>query len=144
MVSVSKHADIPAEVRGPGVTRKITVDKSTGSGAITAGVVYLEPGGTIPPHTHLVEEAMTLVEGKLKILVGTETDEVEAPVYSHLTYDVVPDQPVEVKRPDIVVIEGLNVLQPARVREDGRTGLAVSDFFDFSIYVDAATSDIRR
>lgn len=80
MVSVTRHADVPGEVRGPGVTRKITVDKSTGSGAITAGVVFLEPGGTIPPHTHLVEEAMTLVEGKLKILVGTETDEVEAPV----------------------------------------------------------------
>jgi quercetin dioxygenase-like cupin family protein len=80
MVSVTRHADVASEVRGPGVTRKITVDKSTGSGAITAGVVFLEPGGTIPPHTHLVEEAMTLVEGKLKILVGTETDEVEAPV----------------------------------------------------------------
>ncbi|MCC7372946.1 MAG: cupin domain-containing protein [Chloroflexi bacterium] len=78
MVSVSRHADIPAETRGPGVTRRITIDKATGSGAITAGVVYLEPGGTIPPHTHLVEEAMTLVEGKLKILVGTETDEVDA------------------------------------------------------------------
>jgi quercetin dioxygenase-like cupin family protein len=78
MVSVSRHADIPGEARGPGVTRKITVDKSTGSGAITAGVVYLEPGGLIPPHTHLVEEAMTLVEGRLKILVGTETDEIEA------------------------------------------------------------------
>ena len=51
---------------------------------------------------------------------------------------------VVVKRPDIVIIEGLNVLQPARVREDGRTGLALSDFFDFSVYVDAATSDIRQ
>ena len=78
MVSVSKHEDIQGEVRGPGVTRKLTIDKSTGAGAITAGVVYLEPGGTIPPHTHLVEEAMTLVEGTLKILVGTETDEVSA------------------------------------------------------------------
>jgi quercetin dioxygenase-like cupin family protein len=78
MVSVSRHEDIQGEVRGPGVTRKLTIDKSTGAGAITAGVVYLEPGGTIPPHTHLVEEAMTLVEGKLKILVGTETDEVSA------------------------------------------------------------------
>ncbi|MGE3267797.1 MAG: cupin domain-containing protein [Chloroflexota bacterium] len=78
MIKVSRLADIPGEVRGPGVTRKLTVDKSTGSGAITAGVVYLEPGGTIPPHTHLVEEAMTLTEGKLKILVGTETDEVDA------------------------------------------------------------------
>ncbi len=71
-------------------------------------------------------------------------DEVEAPTYSHLVYDVVPDEPVTVKSPDIVIVEGLNVLQPARVREDGRTGLAISDFFDFSVFVDAATSDIRR
>ena len=71
-------------------------------------------------------------------------DEVEAPTYSHLVYDVVPDERVVIKRPDIVIIEGLNVLQPARVREDGRTGLAISDFFDFSVYVDAATGDIRR
>lgn len=71
-------------------------------------------------------------------------DEVEAPTYSHLVYDVVPDEKVVIKRPDIVIIEGLNVLQPARVREDGRTGLAISDFFDFSVYVDAAMNDIRR
>ena len=71
-------------------------------------------------------------------------DEVEAPTYSHLVYDVLPDEKVVVKRPDIVILEGLNVLQPARVREDGRTGLALSDFFDFSVYVDAATDDIRR
>jgi len=70
-------------------------------------------------------------------------DEVLAPTYSHLIYDVVPDQMVAVKRPDIVIVEGLNVLQPAVTRDDGRTGLAVSDFFDFSVYVDAATSDIR-
>ena len=70
-------------------------------------------------------------------------DEVEAPVYSHLTYDVVPGEKVVVKRPDIVIIEGLNVLQPARVREDGRTGLTLSDFFDFSVYVDAGTAHIR-
>ena len=70
-------------------------------------------------------------------------DEVEAPTYSHLVYDVVSDEKVVVKSPDIVIIEGLNVLQPARVREDGRTGLAVSDFFDFSVYVDAGTGHIR-
>jgi len=71
-------------------------------------------------------------------------DEVEAPTYSHLVYDVVPDEKVVIRSPDIVIIEGLNVLQPARVRDDGRTGLAISDFFDFSVYVDAATADIRR
>ncbi len=70
-------------------------------------------------------------------------DEVEAPTYSHLVYDVLPDETVTVKRPDIVIVEGLNVLQPARVGADGRTGLAVSDFFDFTVYVDAATSVIR-
>jgi type I pantothenate kinase len=70
-------------------------------------------------------------------------DVVEAPAYSHLVYDVVPDEPVTIENPDIVIIEGLNVLQPARVREDGRTGLAVSDFFDFSVYVDAALTDIK-
>ncbi|MFC4786967.1 type I pantothenate kinase [Nocardioides sp. MAHUQ-72] len=70
-------------------------------------------------------------------------DEVEAPTYSHLVYDVVPDEKVVISRPDIVIIEGLNVLQPARVRDDGRTGLTLSDFFDFSVYVDAGTSHIR-
>ncbi|MFW6774069.1 type I pantothenate kinase [Nocardioides sp. CPCC 205120] len=71
-------------------------------------------------------------------------DEVEAPIYSHLSYDVRRDEKVVVQHPDIVIVEGLNVLQPAAVRDDGRTSLAVSDFFDFSVYVDAATSDIQR
>ncbi|WP_211659047.1 type I pantothenate kinase [Phytoactinopolyspora halophila] len=70
--------------------------------------------------------------------------EVSAPVYSHLTYDIVPDEKVVVRHPDIVLLEGLNVLQPARPRENGVSGLAVSDFFDFSIYVDAAAEDIRQ
>ncbi len=70
-------------------------------------------------------------------------DEVEAPTYSHLVYDVVPEERVVIKRPDIVIIEGLNVLQPARVSEDGKTGLALSDFFDFSVYVDAGRDKIR-
>jgi type I pantothenate kinase len=70
-------------------------------------------------------------------------DEVEAPTYSHLVYDVLPDEKVVIKRPDIVIIEGLNVLQPARIREDGRAGLTLSDFFDLSVYVDAGTRHIR-
>ncbi|KRE92796.1 type I pantothenate kinase [Nocardioides sp. Soil774] len=81
---------------------------------------------------------------KFVIDIKSGRDEVEAPIYSHLVYDVVPEEKVVVKRPDIVIVEGLNVLQPARVREDGRTGLAVSDFFDFSVYVDAALADIKR
>ena len=70
--------------------------------------------------------------------------EVTAPVYSHLSYDIVPGERIVVRSPDILIIEGLNVLQPARPRADGTTGLAVSDFFDFSVYVDADPADIRR
>ena len=76
--------------------------------------------------------------------VKSGLDEVRAPVYSHLIYDRVPGEEVSVNRPDILIVEGLNVLQPASPRPDGTTGLAVSDFFDFSVYVDAATWDIKR
>ena len=75
--------------------------------------------------------------------VKSGKDEVTAPVYDHLGYDIVPGGRVTVRRPDIVIMEGLNVLQPARVRADGTTGLAVSDFFDFSVYVDADAEDVR-
>jgi type I pantothenate kinase len=80
---------------------------------------------------------------RLAVDIKSGKDEVEAPTYSHLVYDVVPDERIVVRSPDIVILEGLNVLQPARVTDDGRSGLALSDFFDFGIYVDAATSDIR-
>jgi type I pantothenate kinase len=69
--------------------------------------------------------------------------EVTAPVYDHLGYDIVPGAEVTVQRPDILIVEGLNVLQPARVRSDGTTGSAVSDFFDFSVYVDADADVVR-
>ncbi|MGE3284809.1 MAG: type I pantothenate kinase [Pseudonocardia sp.] len=65
---------------------------------------------------------------------------VAAPVYSHLVYDIVPDERAVLHRPDILLLEGLNVLQPA----PPDSALAVSDFIDFSVYVDAATDDIRR
>ncbi len=67
-----------------------------------------------------------------------------APVYSHLHYDVLADHQQLVQRADVLLVEGLNVLQPPRPDRRGRAGLAVSDFFDFSIYVDAKESDARR
>lgn len=75
-MQIMRHDEMAGETRGPGVTRRLTVDRSTGAGGITAGVVHLEPGGTIRPHTHLVEEAMTLVQGDLLILVGEERAEI--------------------------------------------------------------------
>jgi type I pantothenate kinase len=68
---------------------------------------------------------------------------IEAPVYSHLVYDVLPDQSIAIERPDIVIVEGLNVLQPARLPKDGEAIPFVSDFFDFSIYIDAADALIE-
>lgn len=70
--------------------------------------------------------------------------EVSAPVYSHVAYDIVPGESVTFASPDILIVEGLNVLQPAQPREPGHTALAVSDFFDASIYVDADPVDVRR
>ena len=68
--------------------------------------------------------------------------QVEAPVYSHLTYDIVPGKTVVVERPDILIVEGLNVLQTSRLPKDGKAVPFVSDFFDFSIYIDADEADI--
>jgi type I pantothenate kinase len=71
-------------------------------------------------------------------------DEVTAPVYSHLIYDIVPGEKLTVRRPDILIVEGLNVLQPALPGKDGRTRVALADYFDFSVYVDAKTEDIEK
>lgn len=62
---------------------------------------------------------------------------VRAPLYSHLTYDVMPGKFVTIDRPDILIFEGLNVLQPRELPTDGKFVPFVSDFFDFSIYIDA-------
>jgi type I pantothenate kinase len=62
---------------------------------------------------------------------------VRAPVYSHLVYDVIPNEWIEIDRPDILIVEGLNVLQAGRLPKDGKAVPFVSDFFDFSVYLDA-------
>jgi len=68
---------------------------------------------------------------------------VRAPVYSHLTYDIVPNQWQEVDQPDILIVEGVNVLQTARLPHHGKAVPVVSDFFDFSIFIDADVSVMR-
>jgi type I pantothenate kinase len=72
--------------------------------------------------------------------VKSGVPEVLAPVYSHLAYDIVAGEFQAVRRPDIVIVEGLNVLQTGT----GRAPMFVSDFFDFSIYVDAHETDIEQ
>jgi len=68
---------------------------------------------------------------------------VAAPIYSHLVYDVVPDETIAIDSPDILIVEGLNVLQTGRPPRDGLAIPYVSDFFDFSIYMDADEEVLR-
>ncbi|UDY24297.1 type I pantothenate kinase [Nocardioides sp. Kera G14] len=159
------HGQIPP--RTPfviGVAGSVAVGKSTVSRVLQQllahwpehpNVALVTTDGFLYPNAELERRGLMQRKGfpesydrraLLRFVVDIKSgrDEVLAPTYSHLVYDVVPDETVVVKRPDIVIVEGLNVLQPARTREDGRTGLAVSDFFDFAIYVDAATRDIKE
>jgi len=69
---------------------------------------------------------------------------VPAPVYSHVTYDIVPGENITIDRPDILILEGLNVLLPNRGTKDGRAIPFVSDFFDFSVYLHAMEDDLER
>ncbi|MEP2703648.1 MAG: type I pantothenate kinase [Roseibium sp.] len=69
---------------------------------------------------------------------------VRAPVYSHFYYDVMPGHTVKIDKPDILIVEGLNVLQTRELPKDGRAVPFVSDFFDFSVYMDADDDLLRE
>lgn len=83
----------------------------------------------------LIEFLSALKSGKPNLKV---------PVYSHHTYDVVPNEFETVNQPDIVIVEGLNVLQVASIKAEQKPRVFVSDFFDFTIYVDAETAIIKK
>ena len=76
--------------------------------------------------------------------VKSGADEVTAPVYSHLAYDILPGREQVVRKPDIMILEGLNVLQSGMGRAENYMPVFVSDYFDFSIYVDADEEHIRQ
>lgn len=69
---------------------------------------------------------------------------VTAPVYSHLVYDVVPDEEIIVDQPDILIVEGLNILQPGELPKSGNPIVFASDFIDFSVYIDADEAHLRQ
>lgn len=69
---------------------------------------------------------------------------VKVPVYSHLIYDILPGQFVTIDQPDILIVEGLNILQPGELPKDGKPILFASDFLDFSIFIDAEEADLRE
>ncbi len=147
-----------------GVAGSVAVGKSTTARILrellarwpgTPRVELVTTDGFLYPNAELERRGLLLRKGfpesydrrallRFVAEVKSGKDEVSAPVYSHLTYDIVSGERIVVHRPDVLIVEGLNVLQTPRVLGDGRTGLAVSDFFDFSVYVDARMEDIRR
>lgn len=82
-----------------------------------------------------------LLEFVAKIKSGVPR--VSAPVYSHVTYDIIPGERQIVDYPNILILEGLNVLQPARTAPEG-IGVSVADYFDFRIFVDAEPEHIEK
>ncbi len=80
-------------------------------------------------------DVATLLRFLADVKAGTRN--VKAPIYSHLIYDIVPDEHVVIDRPDILIVEGLNVLLPNPLNREGKDIAFVSDFFDFSVYLHA-------
>ena len=143
-----------------GIAGSVAVGKSTTARLLrellstNRRVDLVTTDGFLFPNSVLIERGLMEQKGfpesyDQAALVQFVTDvksglEAHSPVYSHIIYDIIPDQWVTVNQPDVLIIEGLNVLQPARTRPGGTTGTAVSDFFDFSVYVDAPEPAIKQ
>ena len=123
-----------------GLTQTMSLRRSSG-GRATDG--FLVPNAGLEARGRMNRKGFPESYDLNKLLafladVKSGNSPVEAPVYSHLVYDVLPDQKLIIDQADIVIVEGLNVLQPAKLPKDGQGIPYVSDFFDFSIYIDAA------
>jgi type I pantothenate kinase len=146
-----------------GVAGSVAVGKSTTARVLQALLARWSPGpkvdlittdGFLFPNAVLGRRGLMQKKGfpesyNLPTLLAFLSDikagrtPVRAPVYSHLTYDIVPNNWVEVSQPDILIVEGVNVLQTGRLPRDGRAVPVVSDFFDFSVYLDAEEPVLR-
>ncbi|TSJ64223.1 type I pantothenate kinase [Starkeya sp. 3C] len=147
-----------------GVAGSVAVGKSTTSRVLeallarwpnTPKVALVTTDGFLLPNAVLEQEGLMGRKGfpesyDLPALLHFLTDikagrrPVRAPIYSHFNYDVTPNASVEVDQPDILIVEGLNVLQTSRPPKDGKGIPFVSDFFDFKIYIDADETILER
>jgi len=147
-----------------GVAGSVAVGKSTTARVLQALLARWSPrpkvdlvttDGFLHPNAVLEREGLMQKKGfpesyDLPALLGFLSDikagrrRVRAPLYSHLTYDIIPKQWTTVDRPDILIVEGVNVLQTGRLPRDGKAVPVVSDFFDFSVYIDADEPVLRQ
>jgi type I pantothenate kinase len=147
-----------------GVAGSVAVGKSTTARVLQALLARWSPrpkvdlvttDGFLFPNAVLERQGLMQKKGfpesyDLPTLLGFLSDikagrtPVRAPVYSHLTYDIVPNQWLEIEQPDILIVEGVNVLQTGRLPRDGKAIPVVSDFFDFSVYIDAEEPVLRE
>jgi type I pantothenate kinase len=147
-----------------GVAGSVAVGKSTTARVLQALLARWSPrpkvdlmttDGFLYPNAVLERQGLMQKKGfpesyDLPTLLGFLSDikagrrHVRAPVYSHLTYDIVPGKTIEIDQPDILIVEGVNVLQTGRLPRDGKAVPFVSDFFDFSVYIDADEAVLRQ
>jgi type I pantothenate kinase len=147
-----------------GVAGSVAVGKSTTARVLQALLTRWSPrpkvdlvttDGFLYPKAVLERQGLMQKKGfpesyDLPLLLGFLSDikagrhPVRAPVYSHLTYDIVPNQWTEIDQPDILIVEGVNVLQTGPLPRDGKAVPVVSDFFDFSVYIDADEPVLRN
>lgn len=147
-----------------GIAGSVAVGKST-TARILAKLLERWPGkprvalvttdGFLYPNKVLIEEGLmerkgfpesydvaALLEFLTRVKAGEKT--ISSPVYSHLSYDIVEGEMATIQQPDILILEGLNVLQSRDLPKDGKAIPFVSDFFDFSVFIDADEEAIRR
>ena len=147
-----------------GIAGSVAVGKSTtarllkallGRWPVNPTVELITTDGFLYPNAVLESEGLMRKKGfpesydrtrLLKFLSDVKAGhtKVTAPVYSHLRYDVIKDGEVTVDRPDILIVEGLNVLQTSKLPKDGKAIPFVSDYFDYSIYLDAEEQVLRE
>jgi type I pantothenate kinase len=147
-----------------GVAGSVAVGKSTTARVLQALLARWSPrpkvdlvttDGFLFPNAVLERQGLMQKKGfpesyDLPTLLGFLSDikagrrPVRAPVYSHLAADIIPNEWIEVDRPDILIVEGVNVLQTGRLPRDGKAVPVVSDFFDFSVYIDAEEPVLRE
>jgi type I pantothenate kinase len=147
-----------------GIAGSVAVGKSTTARVLkallarwpnTPKVELITTDGFLYPNAVLEREALMEKKGfpesydlpaLLRFLTEVKAGQrpARAPVYSHLVYDVVPNESIEIDHPDILIVEGLNVFQVGRPPRDGKAIPFVSDFFDFSVYLDADEDVLRH